>query len=215
MKKFILILFCCSLLFCCKSQYNFQLPENTTEKIIYKPETNSKGFVLNIPKNYVVFFEVAKSYSYNFIYKKNMILYISEEFSSNEDYKRTFEKESFEDVYNRIILAEYGSISNCDTLILEGVTNSLYWKEIFIYWKENPYLNEETITDSLGCVIRKLEINPNPFKKLYFGYINVPKKYKESFDNSLNSLRPLEDTTIKRDSIILEYLENERKVRLQ
>jgi len=211
MKKFVLLFCCCFSLFCCKSQNNFQLPENTTEEIIYKPEIESKGFVLNVPKNYVKIFIVENSYGYNFVYKNEMELYISEEYSSNNDWERKIDTERFEDVYNRIILAEYNSIPNCDTLKLEGIKDSLYWKEIFIYWKENPYLKNETFTDSTGRVLRKLEMNPNPFKKLYVGYMNIPESYKELFDNSLKSLRALEDTTIKQDPIILEYFDNVRK----
>jgi len=196
---------------CCKTQY--KLPENTTEVIIYKPEVNSKGFVFNVPKNYIKMFITGKSYGYGFVYKNDMLLYISEEASFHYDREMQVGTERFEDVYNKIILAEYNTIPNCDTLILEGIKKSLYWKENFIYWKEYPYLKEETFTDSIGRVLKKQYMNPNEFTKLYFGYINVPKKYKELFDNSLNSLRPLEDTTIKQDPIILELFENQKNIK--
>jgi hypothetical protein len=208
MKKFVLLFFCFLLFWCCKTQY--KLPCNKTETIIYKPLIQSKGFIIDVPQNYsTIFTEGGNSYGYGFVYKDNMLLYIDDELSFNWNSEKKIGTANFSDIYNKIISAEYLTIPNCDTLISEGIIDSLYWKEIFIYWNSPPSF--EVVNDS--NVHDKIITNNNSkyFTYLYVGYMNIPRSSKELFDNSLISLRLLEDTTIKRDPIITKLIKKKGK----
>lgn len=174
-----------------------------TETILYKPSTDSKAYSLEVPQDFKMVIIEGNSYSYYFYYDTAFI------FISNESgfWKENLNKFKLSDsLSNYAQTAEYGTIPSIDTFSYQGIHNSFYWKEQFIYYKYPKYLKCDTIMDEAGQTFYQYSINPNAYQCLYVGYFNVPKKEVSFFDYCLSTLKIIENPHFEKDSIILRLL---------
>ena len=199
-KTYTLILCLCLLSTSCVTHKYFREPvpliQHDTERIVFKPYEENKGYQIDIPINYIGFYSSgAHSTSvYTFYYEpdyydtvrykwfsvivpKDMLINIG---NSNSDNWLNLVKSNSDKRYNTFINeAPFGT----DTLIFSGKKHNRYWKQISILTKSPPIRGRGHIE----------------LEEISVGYINIPLEYKALFDSCLLTLRPLQDTTIKVD----------------
>ena len=174
-----------------------------TETVFYKPYSDYNGYQLNIPKKYkFTFFTDNHLYTYQFHYN-NANIYIGD-FSTNWDNR------NIDSILNLIIQSDPNSIPYSDTFYFSGIKNSLYWKEILIYWQIPSKID---ITDSIQKIQNRqvFKIIEPPIKFMYFGYKNVSEKDTFIFNKALLSIQPIKDTSIIQDKKILKLKHIEEK----
>ncbi|MDR3046152.1 MAG: hypothetical protein LBU51_00875 [Bacteroidales bacterium] len=181
LSKGVLIVICLMIFTGCVSQYALQ----ETETITFKPTVEAKGYTMIVPKGYKLGVNSGHTYSgYKFNYGKQCIE-ISKEGSLNWDNT----PEEIDSIHNDILRNK--PLFYCDTLVYSGMEKRTFWKEFTIYRK---------------IVIGIFYPPDYRVEELNVGYRHVPCKNKEFFDSCLLSVKPLQDTTIKIDSLMIEFL---------
>ncbi len=155
---------------------------SSNKLIIYKPEKESKGFSIEVPKKYKINFLIGNTYEYKFYNKNGIEIFIGEEISINPERKLSYNKDSIE-VHKLLVK----SIAPSDTVIKQGILDSLYWKSLEINYRTSLLI---------------LSIKAS--------YKNVPENQRYVFDKYLFSIEPLKNDNIEVDPLMIRYLKNQK-----
>jgi hypothetical protein len=210
--KVILIVVLIIVFVSCISQY---IP-NETETIVYKPNSEDKGYTVAIPKGYN-FWRIGGGHGMGvYIFRCGKQCFeISNEMSILNYDNLTFKKTN-DTTYNYIFYNE--DAPYCDTVVFWGKEKGTYWKEYAIYCKgiklirvtlpaddydwRKDFDSTRHYVDEHGILYAKVP----EMETINVGYRYVSRKNKALFDSCLLTLQLLQDTSIKIDSFKIDYI---------